>query len=271
MSARKRVLRLLVAAFLLYVIYLGVVFGLQRKALYPGAGHNFQPPAPPAWAERWTHEFEGGQTHAYFGAAKQPDSPGAVLLHGNLQCAEHLFLLAERYRERGFAVLIPEYRGFAGATGEPTQTDIAADTARLVARFAAQPSVDADRIVYHGLSLGGGVAGAVATERAPRALILQSTFTSVRDIAIKFFAPGFLALDPYDTKRLLETTDVPALLLHGEDDDVVPVEHAHDNAAAARDGRLVLFPGRHGLPLPESKERYWKTIDDFLAERVLKE
>lgn len=262
-------LRILTAIIVVYLLYVVTVFVLQRHMIYPGSGYPFEPPTPPDHVERWEHEIAGGTVHAYFSPAAQPNSPGVVLLHGNLQCAEHLFGMLNTYRARGFSVLVPEYRGYAGAAGKPSEDGIAADVATMVARFADHRSVDAAKIAYHGLSLGGAIAASTARRRAPQALVLQSTFTSARDMAHDVHVPGFIALDPYDTRGLLLETKLPVLLVHGEDDPVIEVSHAHANKAAAPDAELALFPGEHGIPLPGSHERYWSTVLDFLGRHGL--
>ncbi len=256
---------------LLYLAYLAIIVVMQDRIVYPGAGFAFEAPPPPPGVERWVETTAVGEVHAFFAPADAEGAPGVVLLHGNMEAAEHLFGLMSVYRRRGFSVLVPEYRGYRGAAGAPTEEGIASDLAVFTARFEADAHVDEDRIVYHGTSLGGAVAGALARRRAPRALILQSTFTSISGIARTRLAPGFLARDRYDTIGLLATSEIPVLILHGTEDPVIPVSHAHDNAHATRHGTLLLLPGGHGIPIgEESAKTYWRQIFEFLAANGVK-
>lgn len=251
----------------LYLLYIAVIFTNQSTLIYPGAGQAMESPPLPEYVERWTLDTPVGQTHALFAAAIDDGAPGVVLLHGNAASAEDKLGTAELYRKYGYSVLIPEYRGYAGASGEPTEEGITSDLAAFTTRFAEHPKVDPDRIAYHGESLGGAVAAALARRRAPRALVLQSTFRSITAMAHQRFAPGFLATDAYDTEGLLRTTDTPALIIHGVDDKTIPVEQGRHNAGVARRAKYIELPGGHGIPIDNaSAKTYWRGVFDFLHE-----
>ena len=110
------------------------------------------------------------------------------------------------------------------------------------------------------------MAAALSRERKPKSLILQSTFTSIRPFTMRFFAPSFLARDPFDTQEVLRTLDVPTLILHGTRDEVVELWHSVENERAAANATRVLFEAGHFIgPPPRDYERYWKVIDAHLS------
>ncbi len=166
----------------------------------------------------------------------------------------------------GVSVLIPEYRGYGRSTGTPSQDAIREDLVTFYDLLAARADVDHSRIVFHGVSLGGGAAAQLASQRAPRALVLQSTFTSVADIASsRFHVPRAIVPEPYDSLEALREYGGPALILHGRRDDLIPFAHA-EALTRTLGARLVAYDrsGHNDLPPPGAD--YWGEIRRFLIE-----
>ena len=102
------------------------------------------------------------------------------------------------------------------------------------------------RVFYLGESLGGGVAVALAREAPPRGLVLLSTFTSVRDMGRVHYPilPAALVPDAYPSLRRIRGLECPLLVLHGDRDEIVPVEQGKAlHEAAPEPKRTALFPG----------------------------
>jgi len=109
----------------------------------------------------------------------------------------------------------------------------------------SQPDVDPARVLYLGESLGGAVALELALAHPPAGLVLLSAFTSVRDMARMHYRliPAALVPDAYPSLRLVTGLRAPLLVLHGEDDMIVPVEHGRALfAAAPTPKRLRVIP-----------------------------
>jgi uncharacterized protein len=109
-----------------------------------------------------------------------------------------------------------------------------------------QPGVDPGRVLYLGESLGGAVALALAIEHPPAGLVLQSAFTSIRDMARLHYPliPRALVPDAYPSLRRIGRLRAPLLVLHGARDEIVPVMHGEELFEAATDPkRMHVFPG----------------------------
>jgi uncharacterized protein len=123
-----------------------------------------------------------------------------------------------------------------------------ARTATRAARdeLLRRPGVDPARVFYLGESLGAAVALELAHEHPPAGLILQSAFTSVRDMARLHYplVPRALVPDAYPSLRLIRALRAPLLVLHGDRDAIVPAFHGEAlyEAATGRK-RLELLPG----------------------------
>jgi uncharacterized protein len=157
-----------------------------------------------------------------------------------------------------------EYPGYGRSHGKPSEASIREAQLAAYDFLVRQPAVDPSRIIAYGRSLGGGAACALIRERPVAALILESTFTSVRPLARRFGLIGPLLLDPFDNLSAVETYAHPTLMLHGEKDLVIPVAHARELAARARVAELYTFDcGHNDCPRP------WTTIRDFLSRHAL--
>ena len=269
LSSKHRRLAL-VAGFGLVTLF-GVLFWLQRSILFPASVARVDQSAGDG-IERlqkiWL-QIDRGQVEAWFlpGDGVSPEAPGplVVFAHGNGEAIDHWPAVLRHYREKGISVLLPEYRGYGRSAGSPSESAIVTDFVAVYDLAVARPEVDADRVILHGRSLGGGVVGGLAKQRPAAAMILQSTFTSVANLAWeRWFVPGFLILDTFDTVGAVEGFEGPVLIVHGKSDTLIPVEHAQTLHEAAKDSTLVLFEGGHN-DTPPSWSELWPEIDGFLG------
>ena len=98
-------------------------------------------------------------------------------------------------------------------------------------------------IVLHGYSLGSGVAVQLATERGAAALILESPYTSITDVAVRrfpFVPVRWLVRDRFENLKKIEKIALPAAIYCGGADPVIPPEHARMLFAAAPEPKRIL-------------------------------
>jgi pimeloyl-ACP methyl ester carboxylesterase len=252
------------------------VLGLQRAMLFP---RYAAPPLADAGEgipglERLFLDTDDGRVEAYFipgdGVDAAHAGPMVLFAHGNAELIDYWPNELRAYREMGVSVLLPEYRGYGRSAGSPSERAIREDFERFYDLAAARPDVDRTRIVFHGRSLGGGAVCALARTRTPRAIVLQSTFTSVADMARRYLVPRFLVLDPFDSLEVVRGLDVPVLVVHGRRDSIVPVEHAHELARAAKHAKLVLLDADHN-DCPPDWRAFFAEVEAFLRDASLLE
>ena len=184
--------------------------------------------------------------HGWWISARAPRVGHILLCHGNSGNVGDRVTHAVALTAAGFDVLLFDYRGFGLSTGRPSEAGTYRDAAAVLAAALARPAVDRARVFYLGESLGGAVALALALETPPRGLILQSTFTSIRAAARRHFPliPSLLVPDAYPSLRRIGQLRAPLLILHGDRDEVVPVEHATALIEAAPEPkRIQIFAG----------------------------
>lgn len=147
-----------------------------------------------------------------------------LLFHGNAGNVCDRLPHARLLVAAGLDVLVFDYRGYGRSSGKPSEEGTYRDAHAAHAALLAEPGVDRSRVFYLGESLGGAVALALALERPPAGLVLQSAFAGVRDMArVHYpFIPAAFVPDAYPSLRLIGGLTAPLLVLHGERDDVVP-------------------------------------------------
>ncbi|MBN9227246.1 MULTISPECIES: alpha/beta hydrolase [Legionella] len=152
------------------------------------------------------------------------NKPTILYLHGNAGHIGFRMDLIRQFLSEGLGVLLLEYRGYGGNLGKPTESGFYQD-ARAAMKFLQQQGVQEHRIVLYGESLGTGVATQMATEFPVCAVVLQSPYTSLTDLA-RFHYPWLPVplMDKYDSLSRIQKIHVPILMLHGKLDEVVPYE-----------------------------------------------
>ncbi len=267
----RRGLRRAVTALCLVAGALLVITLLARCMLFPRGMVKPDPRAGEGIAglERLWLETEAGRVEAWFlpggGVSRAAPGPLVIFAHGNAELIDLWPELLEPYRKLGVSVLLPEYRGYGRSAGSPSQRAIAEDLVRFHDLVVARPEVDRARVVLHGRSLGGGAVCALASARPPRALILQSTFTSVRAMARRFLVPGFLVRDPFDNLEVVSRIRPRLLILHGEHDELIPFRHAEALRGAVPGSRLVPLRCGHN-DCPPDEAAFWRELTSFLRE-----
>ncbi len=189
---------------------------------------------------------DGERLHGWWIGAGT-DSLGHLLLcHGNAGNIGDRILHAALLTAIGFDVLLFDYRGYGRSSGRPSEQGTYRDARAALASLLEQPGVDPARVFYLGESLGGAVALDLALERPPAGLVLLSAFTGVRELGRLHypFVPAPLIPDAYPTVRRIRELRAPLLVLHGDDDDIVPLSQGRALFEAAPEPkRIHVFPG----------------------------
>ena len=158
-----------------------------------------------------------------------------LYLHGNGGNIAFRAARLQRFAQLGWGALMPEYRGYGGNPGVPSEAGLAMD-ARAALDALGRMGVAPERMLLWGESLGSGVAVRLAAERPVAALLLESPFTSVAALACRrfpFVPVGVLLEDPLDALSRIASVRTPLLVMQGDRDDVVPPEMGRALHAAA--------------------------------------
>jgi uncharacterized protein len=222
---------------------------LNRLLFFPSRS---VPPAPPPFEDRWFEADDGTRLHGWWLRASGPAGGHVLLCHGNAGNVADRVPHARLLASVGLDVLLFDYRAYGRSAGRPDESGTYRDARAALAALLSQTGVGRDRLLYVGESLGGAVALELALEHPPAGLVLQSAFTSVRDLARLHYpiVPGAMVPDAYPSLRLIPSLRAPLLVIHGERDTIVPAEHGralYDAAPEPKSLRLVPDVGHNDL------------------------
>jgi len=174
--------------------------------------------------------------------------PVVAYFHGNGGNIGHRGERLARFARAGYGVLLAEYRGYGGNPGSPSEEGLHADAAAAL-DFLAQQGIAGKRVVLFGESLGSAVAIRAAAWREAGALILESPFTSIADVAqhhYPFVPVSLLLRDRFECLPLIGQVTAPILMLQGGSDRVVPARFGQALYEAAPEPKEAWFAERGG-------------------------
>ena len=211
------------------VIVVALVFAWsqQRRLLYApdSARENPENYGLPLGSELQLKAPDGVDLIAWYAPAK-PGQPTLLYFHGN---AGNLLSRAGRmaeYISYGYGYYMLSYRGYGGSGGKPTEDANVAD-AVFAYQDLVRRGVPAEDIILYGESLGSGVAVQVASQGPVGGVILDAPYTSIADVGAliyPFLPVQTLILDRYDSLSRISKINAPLLIVHGENDQLIPIE-----------------------------------------------
>jgi uncharacterized protein len=228
--------------------------------------------------EIWFAARDGVELNGWFlpGAA---DKPLVLFFHGNAgNLSDNLDYLNLLQRD-GFPVFIFDYRGYGKSEGEPLRENDLYQDARGALSYLEGMGWQHERMIYFGQSLGSAVALQMALEARPAGLVLESSFTSMKEI-VKHFSPtayylvGWWGINlPFDNLAKINRVQTPVLLIHGDRDAVVPVEMTRQLYDRAQPPKtlLILNGGGHCDVFTRDSSAYQAAWSGYLlsiAERL---
>jgi uncharacterized protein len=247
------------ALLLAYAALLGALWVGQEKLL-------FHPRTLPA-----DHRFNAGaDVHEVFidvpGARlnalhlRLPAPDGVVFyLHGNAGHLQSWFVNTDLYRRANLDLFMLDYRGFGKSSGRiESEAQLHADVRAAWDHIAA--AYEGRHRVFVGRSLG--------TEVQPELTVLISPYQSIAALAGEIYpwVPGALLRYPIRSDLALPKIKGPVLMLHGDRDRTIPLEHSRRLLAVAPTARLVVIDGAGHNDL-QSFEAYRQALASALAAR----
>ncbi len=256
----------------LYALVAVAAFLFQRRLTYFPDPQRTAPASfnLPGVEERIIATPDGERLVSWFAPAA-PGRPTVLYFHGNAGNLANRSERVRRFLTRGWGVMFLSYRGYSGSTGAPSEGANVAD-AKLAYDTLRKAGVAPEDIIVYGESLGSGIAVQVAAEKDVGGLVLDAPYTSIVDVAAvsyPYLPVRPFVLDRYETMRFLPQVTAPLLVMHGEDDRVVPVEMGKAVYAAANAPKeIATFPraGHSDHHLHGSYEELFRWVDALRAK-----
>ncbi len=200
-----------------------------------------------------------------------PDAQKTVLIcHGNGGNIGDRLPVINLFHEMRLNVLIFDYRGYGGSAGRPSETGTYRDAMAAWQYLELKRGIAPGNIVVFGRSLGGAVAAQLAQQKAPGALILEATFTSIPELADRFYPwlpIRWLCRFSYNTLERMPKINCPVMIAHSRDDEMISFEHGLRIFEAARHPKTFFeLTGSHNDGEAFFSKAYGRKLKEFLSE-----
>ncbi len=196
-------------------------------------------------------------------------STRATLLfsHGNGGNISHRLEKIKILNKLNLDVLIFDYRGYGMSKGSPSEKGLYRDAEAMYDFLIKERKISPRKIVGYGESLGGAVIINMAMKHEVGGLIIEDSFTSVRDMSRKYFPfiPSFVYKSKFDSLTKIKSIKAPKLILHSVNDEIVPFEQGKklfENAPEPKG--FVQLQGGHNDAFLISQDVFAAKIDSFI-------
>ena len=260
----------------LYAAFTGGMYVFQRNLMYyPSTEIPDRSQAGVPDMHDVTLKTEDGLSLLAWYKEASTGQPTIVLFHGNAGHIGYRGYKARMFMDAGFGVLLVEYRGYGGNPGKPSEQGFLAD-GRAALAFLGQSGVGSHSIVLYGESLGSGVAVQLASDPknhdSIKAMVLEAPFTSMADVAAHHYplVPARkLVKDKFDSLSRIGRYSGALLVIHGENDRIVPTSFGRKLFSAAREPKEAHWiPGVGHNDLFQPKTG--KLVIDYLRRLIPK-
>ena len=161
-----------------------------------------------------------------------------LYIHGNAEDLGTIQPMLDRLYEWGFSVFAYDYRGYGTSDGQAGENNAYQDADAAYQYLTQQLNIPAKQIILYGRSVGGGSATDLAKRYSVAGLILESTFTSAFRVVVPF---PLLPFDKFPNRRKLKQVDCPVLVMHGQKDQIISIQHGESLYDAAPEPKSSLW------------------------------
>jgi fermentation-respiration switch protein FrsA (DUF1100 family) len=210
---------------------------------------------------------DGVDIHGWF--VPGPGSRVLLFFHGNAGNISHRLDSIRQFHSLGLSVFIIDYRGYGQSGGRPSEAGMARDALAAWEYLSGDMGIDPGDIILFGRSLGGSIAAELAANTEPLALIVESAFTSVPDIAGELYPwlpARWLSRMRHATRDYVADARAPVLVIHSRDDEIIPYHHGERIFESAGEPRTLLpLRGSHNDAWLRDKANYIRGLREFIA------
>ena len=266
-------LKVLVACLACYLLLVLVVYLMQARMLYlagvPGRSLDHTPADIGAeYRDEFIETADGVRLHGWY--IRGRSDRVLLFFHGNAGNISHRLESIRQFLELDLSVFIIDYRGYGQSEGRTTEQGIYRDAEAAWRYLTEVNNTPGERIILFGRSMGASAAAYLAARHRPLGLIIESSFTSVPDIAREYYPwlpVRWLSRLRHSTEDFVREARSPVLVIHSLDDEIVPLRHGQAIFAAAREPkRFAEIRGTHNDAFLRDEQNYLAALRSFLGE-----
>ncbi|MBA3065902.1 alpha/beta fold hydrolase [bacterium] len=271
LSKTVKFLKYIIGLFLVgYFAFMLMLALFQKKYIYYPVKEIITTPGLKGmeYEDVYFNSSDGVRLNGWFIPPQDINGETVLFCHGNADNISYFIEDVKMLADIGLGVFIFDYRGYGRSVGDQSETGTYFDAEAAWNYLTKEKKIPPRRIIILGRSLGGAIAAWLAKEHTPRALFLETAFTSIEDIASKTHplipVKSFLRYK-YRTIDYLLQVKAPVLITHSKDDNVVPFIHGQKLfAAAGEPKKFIELSGSHRNCFVESGSVYPDGVKAFL-------
>ena len=190
--------------------------------------------------------------------------PTIIYSHGNGETLSSVKALTDGFIQQKYGILAYDYAGYGASTGKPGEKQACMDIEAVYTFLTEREKVSPENVVLFGYSVGSGTTCHLLRKKSPAAAVLAAPFASAIEVMLPFPLPG----NRFCNAENVSKSRVPLMILHGTDDDIIPLrnsEKLYRNAAGSKRFLVVEGAGHNDLLL-KMGNIFWTELEKFLLE-----
>lgn len=254
-----------------YLALVGILYLIQDKLLYHPSRHLAATPSAIhlEWEDVYFETDDGVRLNGWYIPHEESEHV-VIFSHGNAGNLSNRLQFLEKMHAAGISIFIYDYRGFGISEGSPEEQGFYKDIEAAWRYLTREKSYDPSQVILFGRSLGGPVSAHLAQYIEPGGLVLESTFTTLQDIASEAYpiVPSRLVREEFPTVNYLQQTNAPIIMvMHSREDPLIGFHHGRELYEKAPDPKIFIeLQGGHNNSFVESEEIYFRTWKEFLSD-----
>jgi fermentation-respiration switch protein FrsA (DUF1100 family) len=271
------------STFILLLIFIFIAASIvfyprieNRFVFYPQSSFDLTPEdLRLEYKDVYFNSGDGYRLHGWFFPLQ---TGGSVILffHGNAGNISHRLENVRLLTERNLQVFIFDYRGYGKSSGKPSEKGIYVDGLAAYDYLVEKEHISPGNVVLFGRSLGGAVAIETALNRDTRSIIVESAFASIKEMAKTMFPFNlfsFMLPSHYDNLNKISDINVPKLIIHGEEDEIVPFSMSKRLFEASRQPKFfyTVKGAGHNDTFIAGGDEYFENFVSFVNESKLRD
>ncbi len=240
---------------------------------YPSKELNSSPASEGIqYEEVYIDTSDGEKLYGYFlpsvGVGLKPSRTVMLYLHGNAENVSAWYMACTEIQKHvPVNSLIVDYRGYGKSTGTPSLDGVILD-AKAMYKYLIDRGYKPGDISVYGRSIGGAIALELAACEKIKSVVVQSSFTSLKDIAKELYAflpHELIKNNIWNSKELITKIKAPVLISHGDKDEIISINHSYKLYELANEPKklIVLKGATHNDISSFLSEEYFKTLKEY--------
>ena len=230
---------------LIYLSITAILYFSQRNLLYHPSENNYSDDQLTVTIEKVKITTEDNlELLAWYHEKDIINSKTILYLHGNAGSLENRIHKINNFEDININFLLLAWRGFSGNKGQPNEQGLYKD-AKAAIKWLKKKGVKDQNIIIYGESLGTGIATEIAQNKNYAGVILESPFTSMIEAGSSkypIFPIKLLLKDKYESNKKIKNIKSPILIMHGEEDRIVPFRMGKKLYELANEPKYSYFP-----------------------------